>query len=235
MVLLKINYTTEWVKVFTSTDNVNFTQKAWLMELNDKNEGRWYDITFPDTSARYIKVQYFKTYTPGQDLNWLFQDEIEVYRGVTGTNQAAGRSYMKNTAPDVSWPDTNNLESTDGKIGGEWTDAMSYGYSIPEGTTTTVKVTVDLGSDKSISLAKLRKYEWNLGKYAPDNVKVLTATSAAPTTFTSRGEVSTPKGLWFEIPFSSVTARYVCFEVSKYNYGGATNTSCMFLDELTVY
>ncbi len=229
------NYTTEWVKVYTSTDNVNFTQKAWLYELNSKNEGRWYDITFPDTTARYIKVQYFKTYTAGQDRNWLFQDEIEVYGGVTGTNQAAGRTYTKDTPPAGTYPDTGNLESTDNKIGGEYTDTLSYGYSVASGTTKTVSITVDLGSDKSISLAKLRKYEWNLGKYAPDNVKVYTATNAQPDVFVKRGEVSCPTGLWYEIPFGTETARYVKFELSKHNYGGSTNTDWLFIDEVAVY
>ncbi|GGD56348.1 glycoside hydrolase domain-containing protein [Paenibacillus nasutitermitis] len=227
------NYAAEWVKVFTSTDNVNFTQKAWLDNLNAKE--RWYDITFPDTSARYIKVQYFKTHTPGQDLNWLFQDEIEVYGGGTGTNKAAGRPYTKSEAPSGIHPDTGNAESTNGVIAGEWPDELSYGFIIPSGTTKTVSITVDLGSDMSISLAQLRNYEYGIGEYGPDNVKVYTASNAAPSTFSIRGESSSPMGLWYEIPFSSVTARYVKFEVSKHNYGGSTNTDWLFLDELTVY
>lgn len=227
------NYVTEWVKVFTSTDNVNFTQKAWLDNMNARE--RWYDITFPDTTARYIKVQYFKTYTPGLDLNWLFQDEIEVYGGVTGTNKAAGRPYTKSIEPGSLHPDTGNAESTNGVIAGAWSDELSYYYSIPDYTTLTVSVTVDLGSDMSMSLAKLRNYEYFIGEYGPDNVKVYTATNAAPGTFTLRGEASCPSGLWFEIPFSSVTARYVKFEVTKHNYGGTTNTACLFLDELAVY
>jgi len=94
---------------------------------------------------------------------------------------------------------------------------------------------VDLGYDMPISLAMVRNYVYNLGKYGPDTIKVYTATSEAPTVFTLQGEASSPIGLWFEIPFASVTARYVKFEISKHNHGSGTNTEWLFIDELVVY
>ncbi|HEY5584204.1 MAG TPA: discoidin domain-containing protein [Ruminiclostridium sp.] len=225
------DYRTESVKVLTSTDGVNFTQKGYLKYPNG-DDAMWHDVTFPATSARYIRVIYYKTY--GVDRDWLFLDEIEVYAPITAetTNLAQGRSYTKSENPSGTYPDTSNTEATNGVIGGDCADGFSYGYNIPTvGQTKTVSITVDLGSSKTVNSAKIRKYENLPSLYTPDNVKVYTSTDG--TTFALKGETAYPNGLWYELSLAGTTARYVKFEATKKNNGG--NTDWLFLDEVSVY
>jgi hypothetical protein len=60
----------------TSTDKVTFTQKASAQGANGQ-DGLWYDLTFPASQARYVRVTFKKKFGPIQD--YLFLDEIEAY------------------------------------------------------------------------------------------------------------------------------------------------------------
>ncbi|MCD9022425.1 glycoside hydrolase domain-containing protein [Cohnella silvisoli] len=228
------HYSPDSVEIFTSTDNINFTPKGKVTYATS-TDGLWYEFTFLDSSARYIKVNYKKTLNVAGFADWMFVDEIEVY-GPAGTppaNLALGKSYAKSEAPSGGFPDTGGVESTDGILSGDYAvDGKSYGYYVGVGNTKTVTVTLDLGSDKTVNLVKLRRFENGVHGFGPDNVVVSTSTNAAPNTYVTRGESSWYTGWWYDIPFANATARYVKLDITKTGVSGA---DYLFLDEIGVF
>jgi hypothetical protein len=69
-------YSPDSVVLSTSTDKVTFSQQASAQAANGQ-DGLWYDLSFPATAARYVKVSFTKWYGPISD--YLFLDEIEAY------------------------------------------------------------------------------------------------------------------------------------------------------------
>jgi len=228
------DYRVQSLLVLTSVDGVNYTRKGSLWYPNGE-DGIWYNITFPATLARYVKVIFYKIFIAvGFTHDWLFIDEIEVYAPPAAemNNFAHGRPYVKPENPHSSYPDSNNAESTDGIISGDHDDGYSYGYHVGSaGQQKTVSITVDLGSNKTVNLAALRKYEHLPKTYMPDKVKVYTSTNG--TSFTLKGETAYANGLWYKIPFADTTARYVRFEVTKKSTG--LEGDWMFINEIAVY
>jgi hypothetical protein len=70
------HYDPDSVTVATSNDDEHYTQKAIAGKANG-SDGLWYDLTFPATQARYVKVTFTKN--GGDFADWLFLDEIEAY------------------------------------------------------------------------------------------------------------------------------------------------------------
>ncbi|GGD88215.1 glycoside hydrolase domain-containing protein [Paenibacillus nasutitermitis] len=228
-----IRYSPDSVEIFTSKDNVNFTP-AGKLTYATSTDGLWYEFTFLDASAKYVKVNFKKTLNTAAFADWMFIGEIEVY-GATSSplaNLALGKTYVKSEQPLVAYPDTNGTESTDGILSGDYGDGKSYGFFVPVGTTKTVTITIDLGSDKTVNLVKLRRFESGGSGYGPDNIVVSTSTNAAPNTFVTRGETSWYNGWWYDISFSNDTARYVKLAITKTGVSGADH---LFLDEIGVF
>jgi hypothetical protein len=190
----------------------------------------WYDFDFPATSARYLRVTFEKTYASGADA--LFIDEIEAYGGTTpdDTDVALGRTYTKSADPDdPMFVDTDNAESTDGIISGDFTDRNSYAYYVGQGKTRTISITIDLGAPVAADLVRFRKYDDGDHNYAPDKVAVYT--KGATGDFVSRGATSWATGQWFDIPFQRSLVNYVRIDITKTD---APLADYMFVDEIAV-
>ena len=66
----------------TETDKqTSRTQKASAGKANGPDR-LWYDLTFPATRARYVKVTFTKN--GGNFADWLFLDEVEAYAPPAG-------------------------------------------------------------------------------------------------------------------------------------------------------
>lgn len=67
------NYSPDSITVFTSTNGTDFTQKGQSISAVNG----WYEVSFANTAARYVRVRATKAY--GDYADYLFVDEIEVY------------------------------------------------------------------------------------------------------------------------------------------------------------
>jgi len=228
------HYAPDSVEISTSKDNVHFTPKGKLTYATSP-DGLWYEFTFFAGQARYIKVNFKKTLNVSAIADWMFIEEIEAY-GPAGTppaNLALGKSYVKSEQPLSSYPDTNGVKSTDDILSGDYAiDGNSYGYYVGAGATKTVTIMLDLGSDKTVNLVKLRRFEDGIHGFGPDNIVVSTSTAAAPNTFVTRGETSWYTGWWYDVAFADVTARYVKLAITK---NGVPGADYLFLDEIGVF
>ena len=230
------NYGADEIEVYTSSDNVNFTFQG----KGTLAPSLWYEVSFNDTDARYVKVTFKKT---GND--WLFIDEIQVFKKdnagdtseetiimpepepepVPGTNLAYGKTYRKSHEPNSAYPDTNKSESTDGILAGDYLDGKSYGYNLG---TNNVDITVDLGKERYIDNVKVHKWE---GAYLYEIDKVTVYTSTDNINFTLAGAATVPSGpaaKWYDISFSPTNARYVKVKFEK-------RGNWMFVDEILIY
>lgn len=222
-------YSPDRVQVFTSKDGETFTPKGTFLAANGP-DGLWYDVTFPDTTARFVKVSYQKKYATGADA--LFLDEVEVYGPRTSgiVNFAEGRSYTKSEEPEDPFFLDAGKESTDGAIAGAFTDGYGYAFYTGNNDTRTVSVTLDLKGLKALDLVQLRAYDDGFHQYSPDSVKVYTKADGGD--FTFRGEAAWPTGLWYDVSLDDVKARYVRIDVSK---ADGRFADYMFLDEIAVF
>jgi hypothetical protein len=222
-------YSPDRVQVFTSKDGEAFTPKGTYFAPNGP-DGLWYDVTFPDTTARYVKVRYEKKYAVGADA--LFLDEIEVYgpRLAGMVNFADGRAYTKSAEPDDPFFADSGNESTDGVIAGAFTDGNGYAFYTGNNESRTVSVTLDLKGLKALDLVQLRAYDDGFHQYSPDSVRVYTKADGGD--FELRGEAAWPVGQWYEIPVPDVKARYVRLDLTK---ADGRFADYLFLDEIAVY
>ncbi|MEK0312320.1 glycoside hydrolase domain-containing protein [Cohnella sp. 56] len=224
----QFNYAADSVSFSISTDGVSFTNVGTLNKTNAS--GDQYVAVFNAAPARYVKATVTKAYAPTAD--WLFIDEIEAYgpSGMPTSNLAAGRAYTKSAAPHANFPDTGNVESTDGILAGPYTDGKSYGYSISSGQTISVDVKFDLGANKTLSLVRVKAYDAAPHVYKPDNVKVYTSTDNV--NFTLKGDLGAPSAGWFNAIFADSSSRYVKITATK-TYGSFADW--LFLDEIEIY
>ncbi|HHW01106.1 MAG TPA: hypothetical protein GXX36_16345 [Clostridiaceae bacterium] len=230
------NYGADEIEVYTSSDNVNFTFQG----KGTLAPSLWYEVSFNDTDARYVKVTFKKS-----SSDWLFIDEIQVFKKdnagdaydettmmpepepepVPGANLAYGKTYKKSHEPNSAYPDTNKSESTDGVLAGDYLDGKSYGYNLG---TNNVDITVDLGAERLIDNVKVHKWE---GAYLYEIDKVSVYTSTDNVNFTFAGAATVPSGpaaKWYDISFSPTNARYVKVKFEK-------RGNWMFVDEILVY
>ncbi|WP_405061007.1 discoidin domain-containing protein [Kribbella sp. NBC_01505] len=76
------DYRPDQITVYTSTDNVNFTERGRLGTVNGASNV-WYDVGFAPATARWVKVVFDKTMQNGNQ-SALFIDEIEAYGARAG-------------------------------------------------------------------------------------------------------------------------------------------------------
>ncbi|WP_163506594.1 discoidin domain-containing protein [Fodinicola acaciae] len=218
------------VVVSTSTDNQNFAQKANVTEANG-TDGLWYDLTFPPTDARYVRVTFAKT--GGGHADWLFLDEIEAYAPPAGqqTDLAQGAGYTISEEPDPRYPDTDGRESTDGVVAGGYTDGHGYGFIVDYLTAQPMTIDIDLPAQKHLNRVKVAKYDdGGEHNYAPDRVDIYTSTDGS--TYTYRGSALWPTGQWYDITFPDTVAGHVRVALSKTS---GANADWLFVDEIAAY
>ena len=136
-------------------------------------------------------------------------------------SKALGKTYTKSAAASGSYPDTGGVELNDGNLGSDasFSDATWQGHQ--NLGSTTLDVTVDLGSSTSINFARSYYFvDTSNGIYKPTSVEILTSTDNS--TFTSRGSTAanaaaneSGKRWRYELSFSSVSARYVRFKMTS--------------------
>ncbi|WP_405062562.1 discoidin domain-containing protein [Kribbella sp. NBC_01505] len=221
-------YRPDRVTIATSTDNVTWKQKGFLPGTPNDRSKIWYQFDFPPTTARYVRVTLNKTFTA--DASVMLVDEIEAYAATGPDNLAAGATYTKGEPPHANYPDTGNKESTDGVIAGHHEDGFSYGYTFGVGTTGWRKVTVDLGSVKTIGRIEVHDNFDGVTKYSPDAVRISTGETLDRVTQIAATSVSSAQ--WFRFPVQT-TARYVQVEYEKYSQGVAADW--IFVDEIAAY
>jgi hypothetical protein len=193
--------------------------------------GGWYDIGFDEQLVTAVQVEVTKR--EGRFADYLFLDEIAVLGDLSRSpsNLVAGSTYQRSTAElDPSYPDSTGTESTDGVLAGHYSDGRSWAYHLWPGQTLTADIDFDLGTPRSLSLARFRAYDDGEHNYRPDVVTVLTSDDGK--TFTERAMVSEPTNRWFEAPLSGVSARYVRFRATKTDDWFA---DYLFVDELEVF
>ncbi|MET7278058.1 glycoside hydrolase domain-containing protein [Kribbella sp. NPDC005582] len=222
------SYRPDKLTISTSTDGTTWAQKGYLPGTPNDRSKIWYQFDFTPTNARYLKVTLTKAY--GGDASVMLVDEIEAYASTGPANLAAGASYTKSSPPHANYPDTGAKESTDGVIAGHHEDTFNYGYTFAVGTTGSAKVTVDLGSVKSIGRVEVHDNFDGVTKYSPDTVRISVGDTPDAVTQVASGGVSSAQ--WFRFPVQA-TGRYVQVEYEKYSQGVAADW--IFVDEIAVY
>jgi len=109
-------------------------------------------------------------------------------------------------------------------------DTFNYGYTFAVGTTGSAKVTVDLGSVKSIGRIEVHDNFDGVTKYSPDTVRISVGDTPDALTQVASGGVSSAQ--WFRFPVQA-TGRYVQVEYEKYSQGIAADW--IFVDEIAIY
>ncbi|NJD04335.1 MAG: DNRLRE domain-containing protein [Ruminiclostridium sp.] len=87
------SYSPDTVTVYTSTDGVNYTNRG----SSSIPSGIWYNITFASTSARWVKVNFYKY---SASASWLMVDEIQVF----GPGSGPTPSPVPTTPPPTLTP-----------------------------------------------------------------------------------------------------------------------------------
>jgi hypothetical protein len=218
------------ITVSTSTDNQNYTQKASVGEANGP-DGLWYDLTFPPSTARYLRVTFTKE--GGDHADWLFLDDIEAYAPPAGqqVNVAQGAGYTISEDPDPGYPDTDGRESTDGVIAGGYGDGNGYGFIVDYLTAQPMTIDVELPAQKHLNSVKVAKYDdGGEHNYAPDSVDVYTSTDG--NSYQYRGSAAWSTGQWYEVTFPDTVAGYVRVALTK---ASDTNADWLFVDEIAAY
>jgi hypothetical protein len=191
----------------------------------------WYDVGFEDEVVTAVRVELTKR--EGRHKDYLFLDEIAAIgdRTKSPANLVAGSTYSATTdSLDPAYPDSTGKESTDGVLAGHYSDGKSWAYVMKPDQTLTADIDFDLGSTKTLSLARFREYFDGEHNYKPDKVVVLVSSDG--TTWTEKATVSQASGRWYEAVLGEVQARYVRFRAVK-TYGYFAEY--IFVDELEVY
>ncbi|GAA1697503.1 hypothetical protein GCM10009765_53600 [Fodinicola feengrottensis] len=220
------HYDPDSVVVSTSTDNQAYTQKGSV----GKADGLWYDLTFPPSATRYLRVTFSKN---GGDLaDWLFLDEIEAYAPPAGeaVNIVQGAAYTMSEEPDPGYPDTDGHEATDGVIAGGYGDGDGFGFVVQYLTAEPVTVDIALPAVRDVNLVRVARFEDGKHNYAPDRVDVYTSTNGG--SYQYRGAATWATGQWYEIAFPDTTADHIRIAVSK---TGGDQADWLFLDEISAY
>ncbi|WP_163506012.1 glycoside hydrolase domain-containing protein [Fodinicola acaciae] len=112
------DYRPDQVVVSTSNDNVAFTQQGTLAAVNGEST-LWYDISFPTTTARWVRLTFAKTHPAGNTTaTGMFLDEIEAYGGGSdGSTDAPVSSAYEWTDPSVSPPNHQEVVFTPSSTG----------------------------------------------------------------------------------------------------------------------
>lgn len=151
------------------------------------------------------------------------------------SNLALGKPYTTSEPPDYPGPIS---ASTDGYLGGIYGDG-NYGYSVEFDTTRVIYVTIDLGVATSFNRVRTLKYHGSHHYYSPDRVTV--STSLDGSKYAEVGKAEAAEGIWHEVKFNNVTARYLRVGFSKTNTGAGDfndGNGCddwLFIDEIEVY
>ncbi len=222
-------YAPDSIKVAVSQDGKTYRQKGTLNTLNGP-DGIWYDVRFPVSQARYVKITYSKEHAASADM--IFLDEIEAYGPADGlTNLAERATYQKSAEPeDPFYRDDRSREATDGKIAGDGRDGLGYAYYLGgDEKKRTVSVTVDLNGPKLISEVQLQRYFDGFHQYQPDRVKV--SIKATGGEFKQVDDLAWPTGTWYRSSFEPVEATAVRIEATK---SDGEFADYLFLDELAV-
>ncbi|MFC0623277.1 glycoside hydrolase domain-containing protein [Kribbella deserti] len=190
---------------------------------------RWTPVPIrAQATALNVKARYVRLTTAGS----LASLELNGAR-LAATNLAGGKTFSaRSQQPDGRWPDASQIESTDGLLADEWSDARSHGYTAPAGTSRAIQLTLDLGAVKVTDNVRIHAYEEYLA-YRPDSVSI--STSVDGTRFVQRGARVTPNGtagLWYDARFGAAPARYVKVTLTK---AFTADASAVFVDEVEVY
>jgi hypothetical protein len=188
---------------------------------------RWTPITAstgvstPNAKARYLRIETGSALAAVETTG----------SALDSPNLAGGRAYTWSEAPRQDAPDSGR-EATDGVLADAWDDGLTTGFAFGNGQRRTVSLTLDLGSTQRIDRARNHAYE-EYPAYRPDEVRVLTSVDGHR--FTSRSAQSTARGtagIWYDLSFEPVQARYVRFEFTK---TGSADANAMYLDDVEVY
>ena len=147
------------------------------------------------------------------------------------TNLALGKAYVKSEEPEGAYGDKNESESTDGILAGDYIDGKSYGYRVPENTTKTVNLIVDLGQILTVNNVKVREVESSYN-YAADTIKIYESQDGSDYSRVS-GPIASEYP-WTDFIFSDIETRYIKVEFSKRNTG-EWGHDWLFIDEIEVY
>ncbi len=158
---------------------------------------------------------------------------LEIVDFSTGNNMAYLQTYTKSVAP-TSYPDTGDSELTDGILG---TDAYTNSAWVGWYLTTTVAMTIDLGSSQSLDHVRFHYLVDNAsGIYHPTQMVVTGSNNDVDYdslgTFTTSDwySGSTKDIYWSDDLDVSGSYRYVKMNFTLYNGGN----NWLFLDELQV-
>lgn len=186
------NYYPDQVTVSTAVYLEDFTRQGAAF-VPTGPAGKWYDIRFEPTDARYVKVHFDKI-----SDNWLFVDEILVYgpglppiqpyepAPPSGTvNAAAGKSYTASALNGIVYYPDSGKELTDGQFGEDlYTDSAWQGFAEPN-----FHYIIDLGAEYEIrylSANFLQQHEVTI--HFPDWIKF--SYSVDGTNFTESGRAT---------------------------------------------
>jgi hypothetical protein len=225
----RAQYGSDAITISVSPDGTAYRQKARLGAPNGA-DGVWYDATFPVTQARFIKVSHTKKYGATSDM--VFLDEVEAYGPSDPgmVNVAEGKRYTKSAEPDDPfYLDADGKESTDGEIGGDFTDGKGYAYYIGAGQSRTVSATVELDGPKAVSEVMLQKYEDRFHHYEPDRVTVYIKPVGGD--FRPVGQAAWATSGWYDMSFDEQVVTAVRVDVTKRD---ARFADYLFLDEIAV-
>ncbi|MFK4083706.1 glycoside hydrolase domain-containing protein [Kribbella sp. NPDC020789] len=178
-------------------------------------------VSTPNAKARYLRVE--------TDASLASVDVTGA--GLETPNLAGGREYRWSETPRADRTDSGR-EATDGVLADAQDDDRSVGFTFANGARRTVSLTMDLGAAQRLDRARTHAYE-EYPDYRPDEVRVLTSMDGQR--FTSRAAQTAPRGtagIWYDLTFEAVRARYVRFEFTK---TGSARGDKMFLDDVEVY
>ncbi len=122
--------------------------------------GNWDRAAFDPVEATAVRIEATKA--DGEFADYLFRGELAVLGdpAKSPSNLVAGGTYTASQKfLDPSYPDTEGKESTDGVLGGHYSDGKSYAYYFTDsGPERTITIDFDLGAARTISMARFRQY-----------------------------------------------------------------------------
>jgi len=170
--------------------------------------------------------------TRPKGLNEIFDRQTGYYYG---KNLALGKSYAKSETPHVSYPDTNDSESTDGTLAGLYADGRSYGYYLPNYAGNELTLNVDIDLEETLWVNVARFHTEATVAYKPMIMRIYTSLDGSSWTLRSTIDKSsaTYNDRWLVAVFKPVKARYVRFQFYA-SYSG-WHGDWLFIDECEVY